>query len=104
LVGVIICFFHVGNAENKSEQHAKSTNGDIADGKEVVLTSESVSGTDNKCLLSLEFSDLIIVTDLKVVITRRQVNIDSTIELTEVGKACSSHPHDEVSYKKTLVK
>lgn len=92
----VVSLLHVGNAEHESEKKAKGTNGDVANGQEVVLSSEGVSGRENEALSALERSNLVLVVDPQLVRSWFKTVIDSTPKFSEIWESCSSHPHDEM--------
>ena len=87
---------HVRNAEDEGEQAAQSADDDVADGKEVVLTAERVSGRHHEVLLALESIDGVVVLDDDLVLRRSEVRLNLAPEFSEVGQSGRSHPDDEV--------
>jgi len=98
LIGTAISFLHVSNAEYESKEQAEGTNSDVANGQEVVLTSKGISGGQNETLLTLEWSNLVLIINLKLIGTCFETIWDSTPKFSEVWKTGSSHPYNEVLF------
>lgn len=87
---------HVCNEENNGKNEAEGAYNDVAHGKEVVLTTQHISGGQNKTLRTIEGTDRIDVVNLKIVCALFERYIDLSPKLAEVGQTSSSHPNDEV--------
>jgi len=96
LIGTTISFLHISNAEYESKEQAEGTNSDVANGQEVVLTSKGISGGQNETLLTLEWSNLVLIINLKLVGTCFETIWDSTPKFSEVWKTGSSHPYNKM--------
>jgi len=68
LACISVSLLHVSNAEYEGEEHAKGSDGDVANGQEVVLASQGVGGRDNETLLTLERQYLVLVVNFDIVI------------------------------------
>ena len=101
-VGVRVSLLHVSNTEDKREQHAEDSNSDVADGKEVVLTTKCIGCADHEALRSLEWKNLVVVVDLQLVLASFETLWNSTPQLSEVWKTGGPHPDNEVSYLKIM--
>jgi len=88
--------FHVSNTENKCEEKAKCSDSDVAHGEEIVLTTQGISGRDNKFLLTLERCHFIGVLNLDVIFTFVKSRINSAPKFSEVRETGGSHPNDEM--------
>ena len=91
-----ISFLHVSNAEHKCEEQAEGTHCNVANSKEVVLSSKGVGGRENEALLSLERSYLILIVNFKLVATCLESILNSAPKFSEIWETCCSHPDDEV--------
>jgi hypothetical protein len=91
-----IFLLHVSNTEDESEKEAKGAYSDITNGQEIVLSTQGVRCREDKAFLTLERSNLILVVDPKLIASSIKTVWDSTPEFSEVWKACSSHPDDEM--------
>jgi len=98
LIRTAISFLHVSNAEYESKEQAEGTNSDVANGQEVVLTSKGISGGQNETLLTLEWSNLVLIINLKLIGTCFETIWDSTPKFSEVWKTSSSHPDNEMLF------
>jgi hypothetical protein len=74
---VSISLLHVSNAENESEKKAKGTNCDVANGQEVVLSTQGVGRGEDEALTALERGNLILVIDPNLVAALIEAIVDS---------------------------
>lgn len=91
-----------GNQENDCEHDAKTTHYDVADSKEVVLSSKGIGGWKHKALLSFEAAHIIVVLNSESVSASSQISCDLTPQLSETGETCCSHPHNKVLYSRLI--
>jgi len=80
----IISLLHVSNAENESEKEAKGTHCDVANGQEVILSSQSIGCGEDKALSALERSNLILVVDPEFIASCCEAIINSSPEFSEI--------------------
>ena len=59
---------HVGNEEDDSEHEAKTSNDDIADGKEEVLSSEDIGSRKHEVFTTFEGADIEIVLNVELIL------------------------------------
>jgi len=93
---VIFLLLQRCDQEYNGEYHAQRANYDVADCEEVVLSSKRVSGGQHEALVSVKSIHIVLIVDGDLVGARLNVLLNFTVKLAEVGKASSSHPHDEV--------
>ena len=55
---------HVGDEENNCKHQTKTSNNDIADGKEVVLSSKNIGSGKDKMFTAFKGADIEIIDDL----------------------------------------
>ena len=93
---------HVGDEEDNGEDDAKGANDDVTNSQEVVLTSEHVSGGEDKVFLSREATYVVVVLNLDSVGSCIEVevslsiNTEFTPQFAEVRQTSGSHPDDKV--------
>lgn len=91
-----VSFLHVGDAEHESEKKAKGTDGDVANGQEVVLSTEGVCGRKNEALSALERSNLVLIIDPELIRSCLKATFNSSPKFSEIWESSSSHPDDEM--------
>ena len=96
IAGSRVLSAHVGYEENDAEHDAEGTNDDVTDGEEIVCSAEHVRGRKDEVLAAGEWTDIILVINIKLVLALGQVSLNLTVEFAEVGQTCGPHPHDEV--------
>ena len=84
LIGTAISFLHVSNAEYESKEQAEGTNSDVANGQEVVLSTQGVGRGEDEALTALERGNLILVIDPNLVAALIEAIVDSAPKLPEV--------------------
>ena len=87
---------HVGNEEDDGEHDAEGADDDVADGEEVVLAAEQVGRRDHEVLVPAEVAHVVVILDLDFVVPWHKIAVNFAVELAEIGKPGSPHPHDEV--------
>ena len=92
----IISLLHVSNAENEGEKEAKGSYSDVANGQEVVLSSQRIGCGEDKALCTLERSNLILVVDPEFIASWFKAGINSSPKLSEIWQSCSSHPDNKM--------
>ena len=75
---------HVSDKEDDAEHDAEGANNNVADGQEVVLATENVSGRNDEVLVPTEAANIVVILDLDFVFSCLKISIDFTVELAEV--------------------
>ena len=64
--------------------------------EEVIVASQLIRSCKHEVLLSIERAHIVIVRDVKLVVTFVEVLMNHAKELLESREACRPHPHNEV--------